>query len=60
MPDDAEFKVFAPHAIAGTKGAEIIPELFLLQRDQLFVRDAEVRQVPEAGITLALPAEAAA
>jgi diadenylate cyclase len=40
--------------------AEIIPELFLLQRDQLFVRDAEVRQVPEAGITLALPAEAAA
>ena len=27
VPDDAEFKVFAPHAIAGTKGAEIIPEL---------------------------------
>ena len=34
--------------------AEIIPELFLLQRDQLFVRDAEVHQVPEAGITLAV------
>jgi nicotinamidase/pyrazinamidase len=27
VPDDAEFKVFSPHAIAGTKGAEIIPEL---------------------------------
>jgi nicotinamidase/pyrazinamidase len=27
LPDDAEFKVFPPHAIAGTKGAEIIPEL---------------------------------
>lgn len=27
VPDDAEFNVFAPHAIAGTKGAEIIPEL---------------------------------
>lgn len=34
--------------------AEIIPELFLLGRDQLFVRDADVRQVPEAGITLAV------
>jgi len=27
VPDDAEFKVFPPHAIAGTAGAEIIPEL---------------------------------
>jgi nicotinamidase/pyrazinamidase len=27
VPDDAEFKVFPPHAIVGTKGAEIIPEL---------------------------------
>lgn len=27
VPDDAEFKVFPPHAIAGTPGAEIIPEL---------------------------------
>ena len=27
VPDDAEFKVFPPHALAGTKGAEIIPEL---------------------------------
>ena len=27
LPDDAEFKVFPPHAIVGTKGAEIIPEV---------------------------------
>jgi nicotinamidase-related amidase len=27
VPDDAEFKIFPPHAIAGTKGAEIIDEL---------------------------------
>ena len=27
VPDDAEFKVFPPHAIAGSNGAEIIPEL---------------------------------
>jgi nicotinamidase-related amidase len=27
VPDDAEFKMFPPHAIAGTNGAEIIPEL---------------------------------
>ena len=27
VPDDAEFEVFPPHAIAGTKGADIIPEL---------------------------------
>jgi len=27
VPDDAEFKMFPPHAIVGTKGAEIIPEL---------------------------------
>jgi len=27
VPDDAEFNVFAPHAIAGTRGAEIIPEV---------------------------------
>ena len=34
--------------------AEIVPELFLLSRDGLFARDADVRQVPEAGITLAV------
>jgi len=27
LPDDAEFKIFPPHAIAGTKGAQIVPEL---------------------------------
>jgi nicotinamidase-related amidase len=27
MPDDAEFQLFPPHAIVGTKGAQIIPEL---------------------------------
>jgi diadenylate cyclase len=43
-------RVFA----GGEIRAEIIPELFLLQRDALFVRDAEVSQVPEAGITLAV------
>jgi diadenylate cyclase len=34
--------------------AEIVPELFLLSRDGLFTKDADVRQVPEAGITLAV------
>jgi diadenylate cyclase len=34
--------------------AEIVPELFLLSRDGLFARDADVRMVPEAGITLAV------
>ena len=34
--------------------AEIIPELFLLTREQLFARDADVRRLPEAGLTLAL------
>lgn len=27
LPDDAEFQIFPPHAIVGTKGAQIIPEL---------------------------------
>ena len=27
LPGDAEFQMFAPHAIAGTKGAQIVPEL---------------------------------
>jgi nicotinamidase/pyrazinamidase len=27
LPDDAEFAMFPPHAIVGTKGAEIVPEL---------------------------------
>jgi diadenylate cyclase len=37
--------------------AEIIPELFLMSRDGLFTREAEVSQVPELGVTLALAAE---
>jgi nicotinamidase/pyrazinamidase len=27
LPDDTEFAIFPPHAIRGTKGAEIIPQL---------------------------------
>jgi nicotinamidase-related amidase len=27
LPDDAEFQMFPPHAIVGTTGAEIVPEL---------------------------------
>ncbi|MBM4434024.1 MAG: cysteine hydrolase [Chloroflexi bacterium] len=27
LPDDAEFQMFPPHAIVGTKGAEIVPEV---------------------------------
>jgi DNA integrity scanning protein DisA with diadenylate cyclase activity len=33
--------------------AEVVPELFLLSRDRLFA-NGDVRQVPEAGITLAV------
>jgi len=39
--------------------AEIVPELFLMSRQQLFTADAAVRQVPEAGITVALAEDAA-
>jgi hypothetical protein len=41
----------------GEVRAEIIPELFLLSRESLFRRRAEVRRMPEAGITLAVAAE---
>jgi diadenylate cyclase len=34
--------------------AEIVPELFLLSKDGLFAEAADVRQVPEAGITYAV------
>jgi DNA integrity scanning protein DisA with diadenylate cyclase activity len=34
--------------------AEIVPELFLLSRESWFTRDADVTQVPEAGITVAV------
>ena len=43
-------RVFA----AGEVRAEIIPELFLLSGRQLFVREADIRQIPDAGITVAV------
>jgi DNA integrity scanning protein DisA with diadenylate cyclase activity len=42
----------------GEVRAEIIPELFLMSRDGLFTRSAEVSQVPELGVTLAVAGEA--
>jgi diadenylate cyclase len=42
----------------GEVRAEIIPELFLMSRESLFTPDPEVRQMPEAGVTLAVAAEA--
>ncbi len=47
-------RVFA----GGEVRAEIIPELFLMSREQLFTPDAAVRQLPEAGITVAVPGSA--
>jgi diadenylate cyclase len=41
----------------GEVRAEIIPELFLMSRESLFTRRAEVTQMPEAGVTLAVAAE---
>jgi diadenylate cyclase len=38
--------------------AEIIPELFLMSRDGLFTREAELSQLPELGVTLAVAGEA--
>jgi len=38
----------------GEVRAEIIPELFLLSREQFFARDADVQRVPEAGLTMAV------
>ena len=43
----------------GKVRAEIIPELFLMSREQLFTASAEIQQMPDAGITLALAGEAA-
>ena len=43
-------RVFA----GGEIRSEIIPELFLFSREQFFARRADVRHVPEAGITLAV------
>ena len=39
--------------------AEIVPELFLMSSQQLFTPDADVRQLPEAGITVALAEDTA-
>ncbi len=39
----------------GDVRAEIIPELFLMSHERLFTREAEVRQMPDAGVTLAVP-----
>jgi len=33
LPDDAEFAMFPPHAIHGSKGAQIIPQLAATDRD---------------------------
>jgi diadenylate cyclase len=38
----------------GEVRAEIIPELFLLSRQQFFTRDPSVQRVPEAGFTMAV------
>ena len=39
--------------------AEIIPELFLLSREHLLTPSADVRRIPDAGITVAVSGEAA-
>jgi DNA integrity scanning protein DisA with diadenylate cyclase activity len=38
----------------GRVHAEIVPELYLLSKERLFAQAAEVRPMPEAGITLAV------
>jgi DNA integrity scanning protein DisA with diadenylate cyclase activity len=49
-------RVFANGALR----AEIIPELFLMSKESLFTPSPDVRQLPGAGITLAVPGENAA
>lgn len=44
----------------GQVRAEVIPELFLLSREQLFTPEAAIKQLPEAGITLAVAEDEAA
>ena len=48
-------RVFA----GGELRAEIIPELFLMSRERLYTPGAEVTQLPEAGVTLAVAGERA-
>jgi diadenylate cyclase len=43
----------------GKLKAEIIPELFLLSREHLLTPAADVRRIPDAGITVAVAGEAA-
>ncbi len=43
----------------GEVRAEIIPELFLLSRQSVFAARADVRQLPEAGLTLAVAGDSA-
>jgi diadenylate cyclase len=42
----------------GKLKAEIIPELFLLSREHLLTPSADVRRIPDAGITVAVAGEA--
>jgi diadenylate cyclase len=44
----------------GEVRAEIIPELFLMSREGLFTRGADVRTVPDLGLTMAVPDDASA
>ena len=48
-------RVFA----GGELRAEIIPELFLMSRERLYTPGAEVTQLPEAGVTLAVAGDRA-
>jgi DNA integrity scanning protein DisA with diadenylate cyclase activity len=49
-------RVFA----GGKLRAEIIPELFLLTKERLFTPTPEIRELPEAGVTLAVASDEAA
>ena len=46
--------------VGGKLTAEIIPELFLMSRERLLTPGAEITQMPEAGVTLAVAGETAA
>ena len=38
--------------------AEVIPELFLMSRERLLTPSADVTQIPNAGVTLAVASDA--
>jgi DNA integrity scanning protein DisA with diadenylate cyclase activity len=40
--------------VDGEVVAEIVPELFLISRQQLFARGAEIRSMPDVGLTVAV------